>query len=193
MWKATANLVKVTRDMVLANVDPEIVIRLEHPQPFPTIEKATVKIENRGSVDLSDVEVAVGCHFKSDDGSAEQRETQTFRVGKLKSGGNYRLSIWDISKNAIRKQKQLGDAFKNARDADSAPVGVHVTARHGATGISQSFEHRFLVEFSPDGNLLVSELFVVGNSRRIVRSEANTVSEETITPVDKTTVVKKTS
>lgn len=125
MWKATVNLVKVTRDMLLANVAPDVVISLEHPQPFPTIENANVKIENRGSVDLIDVQVSVGCRFKSDDGSGEQRETQTYKVGKLKSGGNYRLSIWDISKNAIRKQKQLGDSYQKARDADNAPVEVH--------------------------------------------------------------------
>jgi len=193
MWKATVNLVKVTRDVLLANVAPEVVISLEHPQPFPTIEKANVKIENRGSVDLIDVQVSVGCRFKSDDGSGEQRETQTHKVGKLKSGGNYRLSIWDISKNAIRKQKQLGDSYQKARDAENAPVEVHVTSRHGATGIPHTFDHRFLVEFSPDGNLLVSELFIEGDSRRIVRSEANTVSEETITPITKTVSVEKTS
>jgi hypothetical protein len=39
-----------------------------------------------------------------------------------------------------------------------------------------------LVQFDPEGNLRVSELFVAGASRRIVTTNANSVSEETVRP-----------
>lgn len=193
MWKSTVNLVKVSRDMLLANVAPEIIIGLENSQPFATKDRANIKIENRGSVDLIAAHVSIGCYFISDDERSSQSEVEKSPIGELKSGHVYKLSLWDISKKAIRKQKQLDDKYQKIRDANETPVEVHVISRHGATGIPHTFKHRFLVKFDPEGNLLVSELFIEGNSRRIVITEGNTVSEETITPQSKTVEITKTS
>ena len=120
MWKSTVNLVNVTRDMLLANVAPEVVIRLEHPHPFKSKEKATMRIENRGSVDLIDVRLAIGCIFSSDDEKSTQSEMHKYRIGKLKSGYSHRSSLWDNAKTAVQKQKSLGDAYRKARDASNA-------------------------------------------------------------------------
>jgi hypothetical protein len=193
MWKSTVNLVKVSRDMLLANIAPEIVIGLESSQPFATKDKANVKVENRGSVDLIDATVSIGCDFVSDDESGKQSEMQEFRIGELKSGYSYKLSLWDASQKAIRKQKSLDDTYQKARNTTNTPVEVQVTSRHGATGIPHTFKHHFLVKFDPTGNLLVSELFIEGDSRRITTRESNTVSEETITPQFKKIETTKTS
>jgi hypothetical protein len=183
MWKATVSLVKVTRDMLLANVPPEIFICLEHAQPFATKDRANAKIENRGSVDLTDVHVKVGGWFHSDDDTGQASIMYKYDIGNLKSRKSYKFPLWDISKGAIRQQKGLDDTYRKARDADSAPVEVHVTFRQGGTGIVHTFKHCFLVHFDPEGNLQVSELFIVGDSRTIKTTEANTISERTITPI----------
>jgi hypothetical protein len=187
MWRATVNLVKVTRGMVLANVAPEVVIGLEQPQPFATKETAIVKIENRGSVDLFDVEFTVGGLFHQDDGNGQTGVSQTIRIGNLNSSKSYTFPLWDIAKSAIRRQKGLDDKYSKARADDHAPVEVHVTSRHGATGIPQNFDHTFLVDFDSEGNLCVAELFVKDGKRTVKRKTGNTTTEETteVVPIEK--------
>jgi len=181
MWKSTVNLVEVTRDTLLADVAPEVVIGLEHSQPFATKDRANVKNENRGSVNLVEVQIEAGCRFTSDDRHGRKSVMEKYAVGDLKSGKSHKFSLWDLSKNAIREKQRLdAELYSRARASGNAPVEVEVKCRHGATGIPHLFTHIFLVQFDPEGNLLVSELFVSADGERTLTVSGNITTEETI-------------
>jgi hypothetical protein len=159
MWKATINLVRTSRDMILANIPPRVCIRLQNSQPFEDPKDSTVIVRNDGSVDLDNVLLDVGPSFESNDHNAYSKITTRLKVGTLKAGKEFKFRIWDFAKAAAQKQEQLPESYSHVRNYPFAQVEVLVSFRHSATGALHEVMHLFLTEFSTTGQLNVCESF----------------------------------
>jgi hypothetical protein len=149
MWRATVNLVKYTRDMVLANVTPEVVIRLQQSPPFKSSAASIVSVMNESGVDLLGVTVDIGPSFQSDDKRDQSRITITHTIPTLPGGRVFNFELWKIAKMAIVHRDQLPDIYLSAR-TKLTEIEVRVSSRHSATGMRHSFKHCFTVEFRED-------------------------------------------
>jgi hypothetical protein len=72
IWKATLNLVTATRDLVYANVAPELTIRLKNKQPFENPEGAVLRLENQSRMAVTELAVEVNVYSNQTTGLLEQ-------------------------------------------------------------------------------------------------------------------------
>jgi hypothetical protein len=159
MWKATANLVKATRDMIFVGVPAKISVRIKSANPFQSPAESLMVLKNDGRVDLTDVELSIGPAFRSDKKDGLLKQSTTTKVGLLKAGGAYEFQLWEHAKSAVERQRNLPDNYKLARDSESCPLDVLVRFRHSVTGTEETHESHFGVEFSDTGELAVAQYY----------------------------------
>lgn len=158
MWRATIHLVEVTRGLIYVQIAPKISFDHPYSQPFRTPKESTFVLENVGRIDLDDVELVIGSHFQTEDGSEVSETLKPFKARTLKPGKKISVPMWQFAKQAIEKQSNISDSLKYDRELRTAPVVVKIRFKHGISGVEENLTKNYRVEFSELGELCIASV-----------------------------------